>query len=128
MSVAANVKLDKLNTQIAEQANALLESIRVQVSCFAASIVTDLCTYPCIVLSSTYEVDYDNALHPAWYMPAHVRPKLVWSKSMLMHCAQLVHELISMTCLSQVAYMRHDNAMAYIKYFLAKYNMRQMQT
>ena len=33
MLVAANVKLDKLNTQIAEQANSLLESIRTQVSC-----------------------------------------------------------------------------------------------
>ena len=39
MSVAANVRLDKLNTQIAEQVNALLDGIRTQVStaqhCFA---------------------------------------------------------------------------------------------
>ena len=26
----------------------------------------------------------------------------------------------------QVAYMKHDNAMAFLKYFLAKYNTRLM--
>jgi len=54
MSVATNVRLDKLNTQIAEQVNSLLDGIR-----------------------------------------------------------------------TQVAYMGHDNAMAYVKFFLAQYNIRQ---